>query len=161
MVYDMRIAWGEESFQNNKSGHEPYPHGGLFPEETIVPWFVFKRDAEPLNLDITIEGSGEAGNIGSLIVDIINPSPIVLECFSISLSHGAQVSGNWRIAPCDANRFSMPLNPWPSKADLSALKATLLFVQPNGVTLTHEVTPTLEVKSLYERDESLLKDLDL
>jgi hypothetical protein len=161
MLYDMRIAWGEESFQNNKGSHEPYPHGGLFPEEAIVPWFDFERDAEPLNLDITISGSGESGNIGSLLLNIINPSPMILECPLISLSNGAQVNGKWRIAPRDVTRFSVPLNPWPSKADLFDLKAILLFLQPNGVTLIHEVIPTLEAKSLYERDESLLKDLGL
>lgn len=161
MLYDMQIAWGEESFQNNKSRHEPYPHGGLFPEEAIVPWFDFKRDAEPVNLDIAINGSGEAGNAGLLLLDVTNPSPMILECFLISLSNGAQVSGSWRIAPRGVTHFNAPLDPWPSKTDLTSVKATLRLMQPNGMILTHEVTPHLETKSLYDRDETILKDLEL
>jgi len=44
---------------------------------------------------------------------------------------------------------------------LTTLKAVLLFQQPSGRTFTIETAPSLEVVALYERDESLLKELGL
>lgn len=161
MAHDMIIAWGEETFRNVKAGPEPYPHGGLFPEEAIVPWFVFERDAKTPVPDITISGKGEAKLVGSLEIAVINTSRIMLECLSVSLSHGVQVSGNWQIPPLAETRFSHSLSPWPAKSDLEKLKATLLFRQPNGTTFTSEVIPQLQAEALYEQPDDLLKELDL
>jgi hypothetical protein len=161
MSHDMLIALGEDSFQNIKTGSEPYPHGGLFPEEAIIPWFVFERDAQQPDLQIVVSGTAEAGDAGSITVTITNPSQVALECFSVSFSHGAQVSGYWSILPLDKTEFTIRLTPWPTKADLITMKTTLLFRQPNGATFTIGVTPSLEVVALYERDDTLLKDLDL
>jgi hypothetical protein len=161
MSHDMLIAWGENSFQNANTAYEPYPHGGLFPEEAIVPWFVFERDAQVPDLSVAISGEGEAESVGTINIRITNPGRIVLKCLGIVLSHGAQVAGNWNVPPLQETRFAIPLAPWPVKADLATLRATLLFQQPSGRTFTLEITPSLEVVTLYERDDSLLKDLDL
>ena len=161
MLYDMLIAWGEESFHNVRAGNEAYPHGGLFPEEAIVPWFVFERDVQPPTLDIEISGKGEAENAGTASVKITNRSSIALECIALELSHGAQVGGSWQVPPLRESEFTLPLAPWPVKSDLEALKATLHFRQPSGKTFAVEAIPVLEVQALYERDYSLLKDLDL
>lgn len=161
MLYDMLIAWGEESFRNAQAGNEAYPHGGLFPEEAIIPWFVFERDVQPPNLDIEVNGRGEAENSGTVRVKITNRSSIALEYFALDLSHGAQVGGNWQVPPLKESEFTLSLAPWPVKDDLEALKATLHFRQPSGKTFAVEAIPALEVHVLYERDYSLLKDLDL
>lgn len=161
MAYDMVIAWGEESFLSSKGGFDPYPHGGLFPEEAIVPWFVFMRDAELPDLDITVTGKGEAGNSGELMVNIANPGRVALECLAISLSTGLQMSGNWPVSPLSQASFTVPANPWPAKADLQSLRAELLFRQPNGATFRRGVAPELIVRSLYERDDSIFEELEL
>jgi len=161
MTYDMLIAWGEDCFQNAQTGNESYPHGGLFPEEVIVPWFVFERDFQSPKLSVTISGKGEAECIGTMQVKITNLGRIALRCLTITLSHGIQVSGHWDVPPLQETQFSVSLNPWPVKADLTTLKATLLLQQPSGRTFTVETAPSLEVVALYERDESLLKELGL
>lgn len=163
MAHDMVIALGEESFQNVKSGYEPYPHGGLYPEEAIVPWFVFERDAKSPSLEISVCGTGEAENVGTLTVTITNPSRVALECLSVSLSHtpAAESHGQWAIAPVDKTEFTLSINPWPTKTELAGLKTTLLLRQPNGAIFTFKIAPTLQVKALYERDDSLLKELGL
>lgn len=162
MAKDMLIALGEESFQGDRGGYEPFPHGGLFPEEAIVPWFVFRRDSQRPNLDIVVRGSGEAEAAGTLVVTITNPSQIALECISVSLPHhsAAQTRGQWAISPLDKAVFDLRLAPWPTKSDLP-LHATLLVRQPSGTTFTLKTEAMLDVTSLYERDDSLLKDLEL
>lgn len=161
MLHDMLIAVGEDSFQNAKSGSESYPHGGLFPEEAIVPWFVFERDAKRPDVSVTVHGSGEAESVGMMTIHMINLGRVSLECLAVMLSHGAQVSGTWSVPPLLETEFVASLHPWPVKADLATLKATLLFRQPSGRTFTIEVTPSFEVQALYERDDSILKDLGL
>jgi len=161
MVHDMLIAADEDSFQNAKSGSEPYPHGGLFPEEAIVPWFVFERDARQPDVSITVNGKGEAQGAGTMTIRIVNLGQISLECLAVTLSHGAQVNGTWGVPPRHDTEFTMFLHPWPVKADLATLKATLLFQQPSGRTFAIEVTPSFEVQALYERDDSIFKDLGL
>ncbi len=162
MTKDMLIALGEESFQGDRGGYEPFPHGGLFPEEAIVPWFVFRRDSQRPNLDIVVRGSGEAEAAGTLVVTITNPSQIALECIAVSLSHhsAAQTRGQWAIPPLEKSVFDLRLAPWPTKSDLPS-QATLLVRQPSGVTFTVETEALLEVMSLYDRDDTLLKDLEL
>lgn len=163
MAHDMVIALGEESFQNVKSGYEPYPHGGLYPEEAIVPWFVFERDAKRPSLEISVRGTGEAETVGTLTITITNPSRVALECLSVSLSHKpeAESRGQWAIAPVDKTEFTLRISPWPTSTERLSLKATLLLRQPNGATFTFETDPALQVKELYKRDDSLLKELDL
>lgn len=161
MTEDMLIALGEESFQGDRGGNDPYPHGGLFPEEAIVPWFVFQRDARP-KLEVVVRGSGEAEATGTLKIAFANLGPVALECIAVSLPHHyeAQARTQWNIPPFANRKFELRLAPWPTKADLP-LKATLLLRQPNGATFNIEAEAEIEVTSLYERDDSLLKDLEL
>ncbi|GIV67866.1 hypothetical protein [Caldilinea sp.] len=161
MLHDMLIAVGEDSFQKANSASEPYPHGGLFPEEAIVPWFVFERDARQPDVSIMVSGKGEAQSAGAMTIRVTNLGQISLECLAITMSHGAQVNGTWGVPPLQETEFTVSLHPWPVKADLATLRAELLFRQPSGRTFTIEVAPSFEVQALYERDDSILKDLGL
>jgi hypothetical protein len=160
---DVRIIWSEESFltSNESGGEEPYPHGGLFPEEMIVPWFVFARDAQIPKPEIFLKGSGEAKMSGDLHISIINPSQLTLECVEVRLSNGAKVSGQWQIAPQSEQSLRVSISPWPKKSETANLWAKLVFRQPTGLIFDCEVTPQIEVKTLYEKDDALLRDLEL
>lgn len=161
---DVAIAWDEGSFQNDKrTGYEAYPHGGLFPEEAIIPWFVFERDAQLPEVDIKVSGTGEAGAKGELVVSVTNPSRIALICFMIALSHdaSARAETTWEVRPMSPGEWQVALVPWPQASALDTLNATLHFRLPSGKTFTRTVKPILRVDALYTRDDSLLTDLDL
>lgn len=161
LTTDLRIAWDETCFltANQAGGEEPYPHGGLFPEEMIVPWFVFVRDAHIPQPEITLKGSGEAGMVGELRVSILNRSQVTLECLSIQLSHGLDVSINWLIPPLSEKTFKVTISSWPKKAEAENLRASLLLRQPTGRLFTCEVAAQLEVRTLYEKKYNPLEDL--
>lgn len=161
MTNDMLIAWSEASFRNDQAGYDPYPHGGLFPEEVVVPWFVFVRDAKTPVLDIVISGKGEAKHVGSLTIAIVNTSQTALECLSISFSHGVQVSGNWQIPPLGKTHFEFSLKPWPTRSERENLMANLVFRQPDGNTFVRRVIPQIQVDVLYEQSDDLFKELGL
>lgn len=158
---NLRLAWDEASFAQNNSGIESYPHGGLFPEEIIVPWFVFQRDAQPAKPEIVISGAGEADMSGELQVSILNQSPLALDCRQIRFSHGITKSVNWSVPPRSEGKFKDTLTPWPPKSLEGKVTAKFLFRQPNGATFTTEINANLQINVLYERSEDLLKDLDL
>ena len=160
VTQNLRLAWGEASFADI-SGTEAYPHGGLFPEEVIVPWFVFQRDAQPADLEITVSGSGEAEMSGKVSVSILNHSPLALECCQIDFSHGATINVNWHIPPLGECQFQQSLSPWPPKSAEGKVTALLLFISPNGADFKKETNAALQINVLYDRPDDLLKDLDL
>ncbi len=158
---NLRIAWDEHSFKNVKGGREAYPHGGLFPEEVLIPWFVFARDAKPVLPEVTVIGKGEAEASGELEISVINCSKLELECLQIELSNGARKNVNWIIGKLDSGDFKTDISPWPKKSDLDKIQLTLKFRQPNGLLFSCETKANLEVQTLYDRDDTILKELDL
>ncbi len=160
MTHNLRLAWGEDSFAHI-NGTEAFPHGGLFPEEVIVPWFIFRRDAQPPDLEITLTGAGEADMSGEVLVSILNQSPLALECRQISFSHGVTLNGNWNIPPLSERQFKASLTSWPPQSAQGKVTASLLFSQANGATFTQTVHAALQINVLYDRSDDLLKDLDL
>ena len=160
MTHNLRLVWGEDSFANI-NGAEAYPHGGLFPEEVIVPWFTFQRDAQPPDLEITLTGAGEADMSGEVMLSILNRSPLALECREIRFSHGVTLNDNWNIPPLSERQFKASLTPWPPKSAEGKVTASLIFSQANGATFTRSVAANLQINVLYDRPDDLLKDLDL
>lgn len=160
MTHNLRLSWGEASFAQT-SGIEAYPHGGLFPEEVIVPWFIFQRDAQPPALEINLTGTGEADMSGKVLVSILNQSPLALECRQVRFSHGVTLNIAWQIPPLSELLFNVSLTPWPPKSAQGKVTAAFLFFQPNGAIFTKETNADLQINVLYDRSDDLLKDLDL
>lgn len=162
MVHNLRLAWNEASFAS-AGGIEAYPHGGLFPEEVMVPWFIFQRDVQPPVLEITLIGAGEAEMSGEVQVSILNQSPLALECRQITFSHGVTLNVNRNIPALSESQFEEALTPWPPKSAEGKVTASLLFVQPSGATFTTQTTADLQINALYDYDrpDDLFKDLDL
>jgi len=156
-----RIAWNESCF-NSSNGYEAYPHGGLFPEEVIVPWLVFERDAATPELDISISGEGEANMSSKVFISILNSSRMSLECQEIEISgenYLGKITAHKEIPPLDKVIFQEILAPWPSKIIERNLTAKVTFTLPNGKIYTQNVTPDLKVQILYQQSDDLLKDL--
>lgn len=158
LAQNLQIAWDEKSYKTN-GGTEAFPHGGLFPEEVLVPWFVFLRDAKPPELEITINGEGEADMSGKMSVSILNHSPLELECRELHFSHGVKLIVNWDVAPLSVRQYTTSLTPWPPKSAEGKLTAILVLSQPNGVTFIRKASAQLTINTLYESTD-IFKDLD-
>jgi hypothetical protein len=85
------IALDEGSFRDNagRSGGENFPHGGVFPEEVVVPWLYLARDAAQVRVEAHGTGRARPGNPGRLEIHIVNPNPLRLQIVAITL----QLSG--------------------------------------------------------------------
>ncbi len=156
---NLRLAWDESSFAN-ANGAEAYPHGGLFPEEVIVPWFLFQRDAQEPEIEISLTGKGEAEISGEVTVRVLNKSRLALKCREAHFSHNATLKKvEWNIPPLSERQFQATLMPWPPKSAEGKVTASLVFVRASGAPFTRSVAADLTINVLYDRTDDLLKDL--
>lgn len=165
MPTDVAISLGEAAFlgNDNRTGSEVYPHGGLFPEEVIVPWIVFARDVIQPKVEITISGEGRARGSGKLQIKVLNLSDIDLKLETITLyyrngSEKTLIIGK-SLDPRKDTITEVEMELWPSAAEASGVNSIAKVRQPNGIVFDYSVAIDIQSKDLYERDETLFEDL--
>ena len=163
---DAAIAFKGDTFRTNdgKTGSEWYPHGGLYPEEVIVPWIELVRDASMPAVTATLSGSGQAGQSGQFTLQLRNPGDISVTAVALSLSINGQTFKlpiNQAITPYSEQTFMLSWSPWLKKAETSQTTVTLNLQLPNGLAFTVTIAnPELESIEMYRRD-NILGYLDL
>lgn len=163
---DAAVALRGDTFRTNdgKTGSEWYPHGGLYPEEVIIPWIELVRDAALPAITATLNGSGQAGLTGEFILRLRNPGDIPVTAVALSLLiHGQPINLpiNQAVAPYSEQTFRLNRSPWPKQAEASQTTVTLNLQLPNGLPFTVTIAnPEIESIEMYRRD-NILGDLDL
>lgn len=164
---DAALAFNDETFRTNdgKTGNEHYPHGGLYPEEVIIPWLELIRDQTLPQLTITLTGNGPAGQTGQLSLQLRNPEniPLTIATLILTINHQtAHFPIHQTLAPYSEQTLSLSHAPWPNAAQASQTTAQLTIQRPNNPP--HQLTiekPTLTSTEMYQRQEDILGDLDL
>jgi hypothetical protein len=166
MSDDAAVILTDHAFRSEKQGKEISPHGGLFPEEVIIPWMVFERNISRPEIEINIDGKGQANQSGSVKVTIINPSSIdffipIIE-FIFSDEDKYVINVNQEIPGLDKRVFEINIPVWPSSEQITKGSARAIIQLPEGDEYTSEINLSgLQVTELYTRDKSLLEGLDL
>jgi len=165
---DAAVILNEDAFHTNddKQGQEKFAHGGLFPEEVIVPWIVLERDAVHGARSITasITGKGKAGQPGTASVRITNHNEVPLILRSVRITLGGESrseSFEAEISALSESIVTLELAPWPSKADLRHADASVVVCWPHGEPVEVSAVVELNSEEMYSRDISLLEELDL
>jgi len=154
------VAIDEDSFLNRDGsrGADWFPHGGVWPEEVIIPWLEFQRDAEPPNVDGRITGAGVEGRDGEIEIHLTNSSPLELDLISVSIA-GDDLHHTFpldqKLSARDARAITRRLSPWPSASRIGRVKAECLLRQPTGDALTVPLTLDLISESLQKRHAAL------
>lgn len=163
---DAAVAYREDIFRTNdgKTGSEWYPHGGLYPEEVIVPWIELVRDATMPDITATLSGSGHAGLSGQFTLQLRNPGDIPVTAVALSVlinGRPASLPIDQVIDPYSEQTFTLSWSPWPGQAEASRMTLTLNLQLPNGLAFTITIAnPGIESIEMYRRD-NILGDLDL
>jgi hypothetical protein len=162
---DTVVLLDESAFttKDGKGGSEQFPHGGLFPEEIIIPWLVYERDFVAPVLDIIISGQGQANKPGTLEISVINSSDIRITLLSIELAATdlrQALRLDWQVAAGSANRQSASLPNWPAQQQVKSMKATVHTRLSNGLAFEFAAKLELQSEEMYERDD-ILEGLDL
>ena len=96
------IMLSDDAFlmSDGRTGVETFPHGGVFPEEVLIPWIRFTRDRGPITISIRITGKGVAGASGKLTLEVTNASDVPIEIVQLNLlTLNLHIEMNLRLKP--------------------------------------------------------------
>jgi len=163
---DAAIILSDHAFRHNIYKREISSHGGVFPEEVLIPWMVFERNVIPPNLDLTVSGEGAANNEGELKISVINPSSIQVVIFALELEFGGDnkyyIATSQDILGLDKQEFLITIPNWPSSDQIALGQAHIMYRLPSGEEIKQEIDLSkLKVVELYKRDTGLFDELGL
>lgn len=163
---DVAVILDDNAFQDKTYKQEKYPHGGLFPEEVIIPWMVFTRNVERPKVEISISGDGAANQSGKLLLTAVNSSRINLSIVKCEFDFGPdkKMSINKKISLPSLQEIKIEIDipVWPSSEQIQIAKSCIVLALPSEDEF--EKYPSLsaiKVNELYTRDKSLLEGLDI
>ncbi|MBN2258342.1 MAG: hypothetical protein JW704_11045 [Anaerolineaceae bacterium] len=163
---DAAVILSDSAFRHEKYEKEISTHGGLFPEEVVIPWMVFERNIERPNIEFAFSGAGRATLPGKIIVSTINPSTIDLDLTKAEINFGGDMNFSFELMKnvpgLKKTEFEIDITTWPSSEQVSLGKANFTLRLPSGEEFGVSTSLVgISVTELYTRDKSILEGLDL
>jgi len=163
---DVAVILDDSAFQDKRHEQELYPHGGLSPEEVIVPWMVFARNVESPKVELAISGDGAANQPGKLILTAINSSQVNLHIVQCEIDFGdnkmTRLDKRHLLPSLRETTIEIDISSWPSSEQVKIGTAYVVLALPSGDEFEQRPSLShLKVTELYTRDKSLLEGLDL
>ena len=152
------VVLSDDSFltADGRGGSELFAHGGLYPEEVLIPWLEFTRDRSPIELEIALEGRGVAGSQGELHLKVDNPSELAVRLVRLEISiNNAYFDLTETVDSMSSTELRLPWASWPTKQELKNLQVTLRYTVPSGEIQAVAGVPSLESEELYVKDDIL------
>jgi hypothetical protein len=153
------IILSDESFEHDKFKEENSPHGGLFPEEVLIPWIVFETIREKPSFTLLITGSSEANKPGHVTLSITNLSNFSAKLVSVEFdfyNHKEKFLQEKNINPKKESSFVFTIQRWPSKDEIQSGSSRVVIGLPNGEILQYSVSINqLDTDSMYTHALSL------
>lgn len=167
MLYDVALPLDEGAFKNNANheGSELFPHGGIFPEEVILPWIELTRDLVQPEATIRLNGTGQARRDGTFNISVLNKSDITLTIEKIVLTNRLgftiTLDSGRSIPPRSTGEIDVPYTPWPSAGNLESMRATSFVRLPNQKEFEYPTEVFVQSEDFYNRPkDSTLEDLN-
>ncbi|MBT9394809.1 hypothetical protein KLP40_16705 [Hymenobacter sp. NST-14] len=147
-----------------RGGTELFPHGGVWPEEVVVPWFEFGRaEAEAPLITATLSGAAPAGRSGIATLELLNPSVRTLTLRELHVRLGNKQTQILPLAgSCPGLQtlsVSVQLPDWPDSAQLQTAQAKVLLQTTDLQEHTCSVGLNLRNTGLQDRTDDILADL--
>lgn len=162
---DVALPLDQRAFRgsDDRTGSEHYPHGGLFPEEVIVPWFVLARDDEIPNIEVVITGKGRARKSGVLHLKILNLGDLDLTLEQVAISIRDQLIKTFDISreikARSDQEIQLQLESWPSHTEINDTGALVQVRPPDQRVYEIPVKVEIQSEDIYTRREDILEDL--
>jgi hypothetical protein len=152
--------------KNGASGTVSFPHGGLWPEEVVVPWMTFARDARAPILRIHVVGTGRTGGAGKLIFTIDNSgtTAVTVERLSLRCSSGQWSWGEdsgLAIPPQHSEIVERSIERWPRESEHARIEGIAVVSLPNQIAFELTMDVALNAESLYRQTLTANDLLDL
>jgi hypothetical protein len=156
------IVLSDEGFMasDGRGGIESYPHGGLYPEEVLIPWIVLSRDRGALALSAAISGRYMAGGTGgTLCLKILNGSDVRITARKLLLRPTGHIfSLGLEIPPMGSNTINLVVPSWPSAEECQGFEGILSYSLPTEDWRDLTVVCEVEAEEMYSRKD-ILDDL--
>ena len=157
LEHDCAVVLSGATFrkQDGKSGTEAFPHGGIYPEEVLIPWYVIGRDVVLQPITVMLSGQGVSTRVGTLriIIENPNPVPIVVMGLQVSwLSDGVALERS--VAAVTKSSIEVEVS-WPTRKELDDGTAQLRYQLLDDTVEQVNATLQLESEEMYERDNPL------
>lgn len=152
------VPLSDESFltSDGRGGNDLFTHGGLYPEEVLIPWLEFTRDRSPLDIGVSLSGIGVAGSQGELHLSVNNPSELHVQLMRLELSRNdAYFDLADTVDSMSSRELDLVWTSWPSKQELENLQVKLRYSLPGGEAQTVAVVLSLESEELYAKNDIL------
>ena len=160
---DAAVMWGNEMFTmvNGATGTEVCPHGGITPEEVLIPWAVYGRDLAFRLPTFEVIGRGIAEESGMLRIQAVNPNtvPLTVSAVTGTLSERLTLPLPWTLLPNRVTELELPLSSWPKKAELAALSLRLSVRSGEAAAQNVSAQINLESEELYSSTDDILDGL--
>jgi hypothetical protein len=158
------VVLTDAAFQTNdgKAGVDHFPHGGLFPEEVVVPWLEMVRDAEMPAVVCKVSGKAREGAEGRVVVEFVNPSQIEVRVLALSFVFGKkrrEIDFSYDLPALCQKTFDGTMREWPSKHEVLDGSAMAKLKLPTGLEFMVEVDLDMDSEGFYIRGEDILGDL--
>jgi hypothetical protein len=161
---DVTVPLDGNAFRKNNdaTGTEQFCHGGLYPEETIVPWAEILRDRKTPTIRVMVRGKAKAGTRGTLEITLENSSSIPVVLRTLTLYPGSQmpvvIPFEKELRGLTKREETADIERWFRAADAERSVAIAIFDLTNGSSFEIEAEVTLSSIEMYQR-ENLLEDL--
>ncbi len=160
---DAAIVLTGNSFlmQGGKTGTDAFPHGGAFPEEVLIPWWVIKRDLCLLDPTVIISGRAMSGRSGILFIKISNANSVFIDLVGLDLTLGVSTTSplNNRVSGMDSVTIELPWGPWPTIQQVKEAKCLLHYKFPNNNFASTTVKIEIIAEDMYGQTDNPLEDL--
>ena len=134
---------------NGRSGHEIHPHGGLSPEETLIPWLVFAPHVELHAPSVSLRGADTEGWKGSLLLTVENTAqaPLTIDAVTLNLPGIDNLTASQRIAPQGHYSRDISIAVWPTETQARAARPVLHYHFADGKARQTAIENHIEVES--------------
>lgn len=147
---------------NDAGGTEQFAHGGLYPEETIVPWIEILRDRQTPKIKVMVRGKSKPGTPGTLAITLENSGTLAVIFRALTLHVGAQtaveIAFGTELRGQTKSEETGEIERWFRTIDAERATATATFDLTNGSSFDIEAEVVLSSIEMYQRD-NLLEDL--
>jgi len=157
-VTDAVVARGATTFIGN--GFVWYPHGGLLPEETFVPWIVLAKLAASVDITGKVNVSGVAGKPGMATLTLSNRSSMSISVMSASWEmEGRTFAGEHvplQVPPAASRTLSILVDQVGKRF---SEEATLIVTTPDGHAHSVKIPLETDIRRMQSQNIDLLDDL--
>jgi hypothetical protein len=163
------IVRDERSFRicqpdgSQAGGADNFSHGGIWPEEVVVPWLMLQRSATPIKITGTAGGRARVGATGTVMLRLTNAADrsVRLLRFTLRRPNGIplEVDANAELPSLQNSSVTVLLNNWLDGQSIAVSELSITVELPDGSEQQFPLSNQLGTDEFQTRQVDLLGDL--